>query len=77
MKSSRYTEDISGLFYRQYYRLTRIVTYLKFGMNYLFLTISLSILRLCFEKVVFIYFHTHKTLKEALWSHLTVLVRSI
>ena len=33
MKFYSYTEDTSGLYYRQYHRLTRTGTYLNFGMN--------------------------------------------
>ena len=46
LKFYRYTEDISDLYYRQYYRLTRTGKYQNFGMNVSFLIISLQILGL-------------------------------
>ena len=82
MKFYRYTEDTSGLFYRQYHRLTRTGTYLNFGMNFSFLIISLLILGLCsnlmFRKsYIYMFVKVLMVLMESLWISFIILVQSI
>ena len=82
MKFYRYTEDTSGLLYRQYHRLTHTRIYLNCGMNFSFLIILLLILglfsNLMFRKsYIYVFASAQMVLKESLWSHFTILVHSI
>ena len=82
MKFYRFTEDTSGLFFRQYYRLTPTGTYLNFGMNFSFLIISLLILglfsTLMFRKsYIYMFACAQIVLKESLYSYFTILVHSM
>ena len=79
MKFYSYTEDTSGLYYRQYHRLARTETYLNFGMNFSFLIISLLVLgqysTLMFRKsYIYMFAYAYMVLKEFLWSPLTIIV---
>ena len=82
MEFYRYTEDTFDLFYRQYHRLTRTVTYLNFEMNFSFLVISLLILglysNLMFRKKLYLYVCKRiNGIKGIVWISFTILVHSI